>query len=759
MAKTEKKSRNKSIEKSKQFKEYTKKAVNWIVDFNHNHPFEVLGPHFMKDEKVVIINAFLPGALKAEIIPEDNVTENLEMKILNDKGFFQCVYKNVEKLFKYKINITYSDGTKYLKNDPFSFDVDVTDFDLFLMGEGNHFKSYEKYGAKLKEINGVKGVQFMVWAPNAKSVSVTGNFNFWRTGEYVMENLNDSGNWGLFIPGLKEGDVYKFSIKSRDNVSVFMKSDPYAFQSELRPKTASVIADISRYKWNDEEWLNNRKDWNFVNQPISIYEVHLGSWKKDYDNKDFLNEWGYKNYRQLAYELTDYVKEMGYTHVELLPIMEHPYDQSWGYQVINYFAPTSRFGTPEDFMFFVDHLHKNGIGVLLDWVPAHFPSDEHGLANFDNTQLYAYKSWKKGYHMDWGTYVFDYGRNEVINFLISNALFWMDKYHIDGLRVDAVASILYLDYSRKEGEWEPNVFGGRENLEAIEFIKKLNIIVHEYHKGIMMIAEESTAYPQVSHPVYLGGLGFDMKWNMGWMNDILSYFSLDPIHRKYHHNKITFSLWYAFNENFILPVSHDEVVHGKKSLLEKMPGDEWQRFANLRSFFVFMFGHPGKKLNFMSNDIAQYNEWNAEKELDWYVLNFPDHKKLKFFFSELNKLYKTHKAFFEVDFNAEGFQWIDLSDSEGSVICFMRKTYDENEILIFAFNFTPVSRETYVFGVPKPGFYKEIFNSDALEYGGSGKGNLGGVHSHPQNRFLWQHSINIVLPPLAGVIFKYEKNI
>ena len=756
MKKKEKKFKHKNIQKSKQFKDYTLKASDWIVNFNHNHPFEVMGPHFMKDKNEVIINTFLPGTLSAEIIPSEGNFKNCEMKLINKLGFYQCIYSDTDEIFSYKIKATYNDGTTILKDDPYNFEIDLSDFDLFLMGEGNHFKSYEKYGAMLKEINGVKGTLFIVWAQNAKSVSVVGNFNYWRTGEYAMDNLNESGNWGLFVPGLKEGEVYKYAIKSREKDFVYMKSDPYAFQAEVRPRTASVISNIDRYNWKDNNWMEKRKEWNFMNQPISIYEVHLGSWKKDFNNKDFYNEWGYKNYRQLAYELADYAKEMGYTHIELLPIMEHPYDQSWGYQVINYFAPTSRFGTPEDFMFFVDHLHSKGIGVILDWVPAHFPSDEHGLANFDTTQLYAYKSPKKGYHMEWGTYVFDYGRNEVINFLISNALFWFDKYHIDGLRVDAVASILYLDYSREEGEWEPNIFGGRENLEAIEFIKKLNVIVHENHKGIMMIAEESTAFPQVTNPVYLGGLGFDMKWNMGWMNDILSYFSLDPIHRKYHHNNITFSLWYAFSENFILPISHDEVVHGKKSLLEKMPGDQWQRFANLRCFFIFMFGHPGKKLNFMTDDIAQYNEWNSEKEMDWFILDFPEHKELQFFFSELNKLYKTHKAFYEVDFKQEGFQWIDFSDSEGSVVCFMRKTYDENEILIFAFNFTPVFRESYVFGVPKPGFYKEIFNSDAEDYGGSGKGNLGGVHSAPINRFLWQHSINIALPPLAGLIFKYE---
>jgi 1,4-alpha-glucan branching enzyme len=439
-----------------------------------------------------------------------------------------------------------------------------------------------------------------------------------------------------------------------------------------------------------------------------------------------------------------------------MPVMEHPLDQSWGYQVSNYFAPTSRFGTPDDFMYFVDYCHLNGIGVILDWVPAHFPSDEHGLANFDSSQLYAYKSLKKGYHMDWGTFVFDYGRNEVRNFLISNAIYWLDKYHIDGLRVDAVASMLYLDYSRNEGEWEPNIYGGRENLEAIEFLKQLNIRVHEYFKGIVMIAEESTAFPGVTLPVYLGGLGFDMKWNMGWMNDILAYFSKDPVHRKYHHNLITFSLWYAFSENFILPVSHDEVVHGKKSLYDKMPGDTWQKFANLRLFLAFMFGHPGKKLNFMGNDIAQYNEWNCDNMTDWFLLDYDYHSKVNLFMKDLNEMYKNSRALYEIDFKIEGFQWIDLSDSENSVISFMRKSLDGRQILVFTFNFTPVVRENYLFGVPYEGFYREILNSDALEYGGSGTGNSGGVHSTKEKRFEWDNSIRVNLPPLGANVFFYE---
>lgn len=633
---------------------------------------------------------------------------------------------------------------------------DITDFDLYLLGEGNHFESYEKFGAKLIEIEGKKGVQFAVWAPNAKEVSVIGDFNDWNPESDVMENVRNSGVWALFIPGLKEGDLYKYAIKSHHEDWISQKTDPYAFCTELRPKTAAVVYDIEKYKWNDNEWMENRKNFDFQHNPISIYEVHLGSWKRDYNNKDFYNQWGYKNYRQLAYEIVDYAKQMGYTHIELLPVMEHPLDESWGYQVINYFAPTSRYGTPGDFMFFIDLCHQNGLGVILDWVPAHFPTDDYGLNNFDTTQLYAYKSWKKGFHKDWGTLIFDYGRNEVINFLISNALFWLKKYHIDGLRVDAVASILYLDYSRNDGEWEPNVFGGRENLEAIQFIKKLNELTHLYHPGTLMIAEESTAFPAVSRPTYLGGLGFDMKWNMGWMNDILTYFSKEPIHRKFHHNLITFSLWYAFSENFILPISHDEVVHGKGALLSKMPGDLWQKFANTRLFFGFMFGHPGKKLNFMGNDIGQHNEWNHSASLDWFVLDYDFNRKLNHYFKDLNHLYRNSPALYEVDFSGEGFQWVDFSDSDSSVASFLRRSKDNKEILLFTFNFTPVPRENYQLGVPYAGYFREILNSDAKEYGGSGMGNMGGVQTVPHIRFLCNDSIYVNLPPLAVNIFKYE---
>ncbi|MDQ3021817.1 MAG: 1,4-alpha-glucan branching protein GlgB [Bacteroidota bacterium] len=645
--------------------------------------------------------------------------------------------------------------------DSKSFPSKLSDLDLHLLGEGKHYKSYVKLGAKLEKINKIKGVQFTVWAPNAKAVSVVGEFNQWTAGIHQMKNVNHSGYWSLFIPELKEETKYKFAVKSKWNGTIF-KADPYAFESELRPNNASIVNSLKKYQWLDNEWMRKRKKFTAANpphkkNPISIYEVHPGSWKKDFTNEEYSNEWGYKSYKQLAHELTDYVKENNYTHIELMPVMEHPLDISWGYQVVNYFAPTSRYGTPEDFMYFVDYCHQNGIGVILDWVPSHFPTDEHGLANFDGNQIYAYENPQKGFHNEWGTYVFDYGRNEVRNFLISNALFWFEKYHIDGLRVDAVASMLYLDYSRNAGEWEPNIHGGNENLEAVSFLKKLNEIVHKKNKGVMMIAEESSSWPGVTMPVHLGGLGFDLKWNMGWMHDILAYFSMDPIYRKFHHGKLTFAIWYAFSEKFLLTISHDEVVHLKKSVIEKMPGDQWQKFANLRLLYGFMFSHPGKKLNFMGNDIAQYREWNSEDSLDWEVLEHEYNKKFNLYFKELSKLYCEYTALYEVDFDSKGFQWLDFSDSDNSVIGFVRYNADKSEMLFFTFNMTPVLRENYLFGVPKDGYYREILNSNALEYGGSGVGNFGGVHSEEASRFEFNHSIKVTLPPLAVNVYKFEK--
>jgi len=738
----------------------TRKAVSKLIHFEENLPFEVLGPRFLDDKDTLIINVFLPFAEKAFIRLKDS-RKKVEMERINKEGVFQLRIPRVKSIPSYKVIWFNAEHETIERDDPYLFKPELGDIDLHLLGEGNHFKSYEKLGSRVTSIRGVKGVNFILWAPNAKSISIVGEFNNWKEGSHPMTMLGKSGYWGLFIPGLGKGSIYKYAVKTKTN-AIYLKADPYAFHSELRPNTASVVETLKGYKWRDKDWMKERKKSKkgkliLGRKPISIYEVHLGSWEKDYDNEEFRNDWGYLNYRQLAHKIVSYVKEMNYTHIELLPIAEHPLDISWGYQVTNYFAPTSRYGTPEDFMYFVDYCHINGIGVILDWVPSHFPTDVHGLGEFDGKRIYEYANLRKGFHKDWGTYVFDYGRNEVINFLISNALFWMEKYHIDGLRVDAVASMLYLDYSRDPGEWEPNIYGSNENLEAIAFLKKLNETVHNTHKGVIMIAEESSSWPGVTRPVHLGGLGFDMKWNMGWMHDILAYFSMDPIFRKFHHGKLTFAIWYAFNENFVLPLSHDEVVHLKKSVAEKMPGDEWHKFANLRLLFGFMFGHPGKKLNFMGNDIAQYREWNSETQLDWEALDYDLNRKFHEYFKGLNRLYSEEPALHEDDFDSTGFQWIDFSNADESIICFVRYNLDKTKMMLFTFNMTPVVRNDYVLGVPYHGFYREILNSNAEQFGGSGVGNLGGVQSEDVPRFDFPYSVKVTLPPLAVNIYSFEK--
>ncbi|OGW23333.1 MAG: 1,4-alpha-glucan branching enzyme, partial [Nitrospirae bacterium GWC2_46_6] len=588
----------------------------------------------------------------------------------------------------------------------------LTDFDLHLIGEGTHYKNYEKLGAHVVEIDGVKGVHFSVWAPNAKRVSLIGNFNHWDGKKHPMKLLGDSGIWETFIPGLGEGELYKFEIKSKYGGYKEQKADPFAFYFEVRPKSAAIVYSIEdKHKWQDSEWMETRRKTNRLESPVSIYEVHPGSWMRvPEENNRFLT------YRELADKLIPYVKELGYTHIELLPLMEHPLDVSWGYQVIGYFAPTSRFGRPEDFMYFIDECHQNGIGVIMDWVPAHFPKDAHGLGFFDGTCLYEHEDPKKGEHKEWGTLVFNYGRREVANYLISNALFWLDKYHIDGLRVDAVASMLYLDYSREPGEWIPNIYGGNENLEAVAFVKRFNEVVHQYHPGVLTIAEESTSWPAVSRPTYVGGLGFSMKWNMGWMHDTIEYFSKDPVYRKFHTNSLTFSMLYAFTENFILPFSHDEVVHGKRSMFDKMPGDMWQKFAGLRTLYGYMYGHPGKKLLFMGSEFGQWSEWNSEESLDWHLLEYEPHQRLHRFVRDLNELYKSEPAMHEVDSEWYGFEWIDFNDSESSVISFIRRAKNPDDFLVFVFNLTPVPRFGYRLGVPNSGFYKEVLNSDSEIY-------------------------------------------
>lgn len=625
----------------------------------------------------------------------------------------------------------------------------ITDHDIYLFKEGNHHRLYDKFGAHIMITGKESGVVFALWAPNAENVSVTGDFNEWNKNSHLLKAREDgSGVWEGFIPGIKNGDIYKYHIHSRYSNYKADKGDPFASYWEQPPKTASVVWDLD-YEWNDSEWMTNRHKHNSLNAPFSVYEVHPGSWRRTLeDGNKFLA------YREMAHYLADYVKEMGFTHVELLPITEHPFYGSWGYQTVGYFAPTSRYGTPQDFMYLVDHLHQNGIGVILDWVPSHFPSDEHGLAFFDGTYLYEHADPKRGFHPEWNSYIFNYSRNEVRAFLISSALFWLDKYHIDAIRVDAVASMLYLDYARKEGEWIPNKYGGREDLDAISFIRDLNKAVYVSHPDVQTIAEESTAWPMVSKPTDIGGLGFGMKWNMGWMHDTLKYFSKDPVYRKSHHGELTFSIWYAFTENFLLPLSHDEVVHGKGSLIGKMPGDEWQRYANLRLLFGYMYGHPGKKLLFMGGEFAQWKEWNHDESLEWHVLQYPFHQGMQKWVKDLNHLYRTESAIYSLDFSADGFEWIDSNDWEHSIISFIRKDKDTDKIILIVCNFTPVPRHNYKVGVLQEGFWREILNSDAEIYGGSGCGNSGGVEASAKPVHGRKHSISLTLPPLSVLFFK-----
>ena len=626
----------------------------------------------------------------------------------------------------------------------------ISEFDLYLLAEGTHYRAYEKLGAHLTGKDGKRGVQFAVWAPNAKRVSIIGDFNNWNPNAAIMSS-STAGIWEGFVPDIGQGASYKYHIESRYRDYKVDKADPYGFASEIRPETASRVWNLDNYSWHDESWMKNRTNTNSLGSPLSFYEVHLGSWKRVLDEN---NRW--LTYRELAPLLADYVHDAGFTHIEFLPVMEHPFDGSWGYETLGYFAPTSRFGTPDDFMYLVDYLHQRGIGVVLDWVPAHFPKDEAGLGYFDGSHLYEHEDPRQGEHPDWNTFVFNYGRNEVQNFLISNALFWMDKYHVDGLRVDAVASMLYLDYGRREGQWIPNRFGGKENLDAVHFLRTLNEHIYGAYPDTMMIAEESTSWPQVSRPIYLGGLGFGLKWNMGWMHDVLNYTSQDPVFRNYHHNEITFSLVYAFAENFVLPFSHDEVVYGKGSMIRKMPGDDWQKFANLRLLYGFMFGHPGKKLLFMGDEFGQWSEWNHDASLEWNLLEHPSHAGLKRWVRDLNTLYRGEPLLHTMDFNSAGFEWVDCKDFQRSIISFLRRGQNPSDQLLFVCNFTPVVRQNYRVGVPLEGHWKEILNSDAPLYGGSGQGNFGGLSTVPLPIHDRPFSLNMTLPPLGIVIFRPE---
>jgi len=727
-----------------------KEEIERIVHSAWPDPFEILGIHVIKwgGKEYVAVRAFLPDAADAAVVEVGSGRE-YPMKRLHKDGFFEAVIRGRTDVFQYRLKKTDQGNKTSLIIDPYSFLPILSDYDLYLIAEGTHYNQYDKLGAHEMTVDGVEGVFFAVWAPNAIRVSVTGDFNEWDGRRHMMRVRGSTGVWELFIPGLRQGVIYKYEVKSRYKGFLAEKADPYAFYSELRPKSASVVWNLDRYLWSDNRWMEARKETNWFESPMSIYEVHLGSWRRVPEEG---GRW--LTYRELADSLVPYVKDMGYTHVELMPVSEHPLDESWGYQTVGYFSCTSRYGTPDDFMYFVDSMHQAGVGVIIDWVPAHFPKDAHGLAYFDGTALYEYGDPLKGEQKDWGTLVFNYGRTEVANFLISNALFWLDKYHIDGLRVDAVASMLYLDYSRKPGQWTPNKFGGNENLEAVALIKRFNEIVHGRHPGVLTVAEESTAWPAVSRPTHLGGLGFSMKWNMGWMNDILRYFSDDPIFRKYHQNNLTFALLYAFTENFILVLSHDEVVYGKRSLLDKMPGDFWQKFANLRLLFSYMFAQPGKKLHFMGAEIGQWWEWNANSSLDWHLLQYEPHKKLQAFVKDLNDLYRSEPSMHEVDFTYEGFEWIDFSDYGRSIVSFIRKAKNPADFLVFVFNFTPVRRYNYRIGVPKGGFYREVLNSDSGLYWGSNTGNQGGRNA---DAIPWHRrpcSLNLDLPPLGALVFK-----
>jgi 1,4-alpha-glucan branching enzyme len=670
---------------------------------------------------------------------------------VHEAGFFELVIPRRAKVVPYQLKKTLASGRIEVFNDSYSFLPTLSEVDLYLFNKGDHHRIYEKLGAHYTEVNGVGGVQFAVWAPSARSVSVIGNFNQWDRRKHAMRVLGASGVWEIFIPGLPEGELYKFQVKTPSGF-VMDKADPYGFEMELRPQTASKVNFLTGFAWEDAEWLVRRAQGKQLDKPMSVYEVHLASWRPYPDGR-------WMTYRETAEALVDYVTRLEYTHIELLPVMEHPFDGSWGYQVTGYYAPTSRFGSPSDLMFLIDHCHRNNIGVILDWVPAHFPRDIFALALFDGTHVYEHADPRKGEHQDWGTYIFNYGRHEVRNFLAANALFWIDKYHVDGLRIDAVASMLYLDYSRKEGEWVPNQYGGRENLEAIDFLKHVNGVVHHYYPGVLTIAEESTAWPGVTNSPENGGLGFDLKWNMGWMHDMLEYFSKDPIHRKHHHDKLTFALLYAFSEKFLLPLSHDEVVHGKGALLGKMPGDLWQKFANLRLLYGLMYGFPGKKLLFMGGEFGQWREWNHEAALDWHLLGYETHKGLQQWAQDLNDLYHREPALYEVDFDYTGFEWIDFQDVSSSIISFERKGKEQSASVIAVFNFTPVPRQGYRIGVRHPGPYREVLNSDASAYGGSNMGNYGVVLSDATPQHGRDHSLPLTLPPLGALFLKREERL
>ena len=712
-----------------------------LLEARHHDPFTLLGKHAYADKEQV--RAFIPGAAWIRI-----AETGAALKRLGNTDLFE--WHGQAGLIPEHYRFIWADsyGAEHVAYDPYCFPPQLPDYDLHLFSEGKHWHIYRLLGAHREQIAGIAGIRFAVWAPSAERISVIGDFNSWDGRCHPMRVTGGHGVWELFIPGLAAGQPYKYEIRTRHHGDILVKSDPYGQHFEMRPATAARIPDANNYQWHDQAWMQTRSDFNWQHEPLSIYEVHLGSWKRD-------QQGNFLNYRELASELVDYVRKTGFTHIELLPVTEHPLDASWGYQSTGYYAPTSRFGNPDDFRFFVDYCHQHNIGVLLDWAPAHFPRDSHALAEFDGSALYEHHDPRRGEHKDWGTLIFNYGRNEVRNFLISNAIYWLEEFHIDGLRVDAVASMLYHDYSRTADEWMPNVYGGRENLEAVDFLRELNTITHAEFPGTLMIAEESTAWPGVSRPVDTGGLGFSMKWNMGWMHDSLKYMQHEAVHRKYHHNDLTFGLLYAFTENFIMPFSHDEVVHGKSSMLYKQTGDDWQRFANLRLLYTYMFTFPGKKLLFMGNEIAQGNEWNFDTGLEWYLLDYELHRGVQTLVGDLNRLYRDNPELHRLDFEHTGFEWIDCNASDQSILSYLRR--DNDSFVVIALNFTPIPRHNYRIGVPEAGLYEELLNSDSIFYGGSDVGNQGLLHAEPTPWDGRPCSLAVTLPPLGGVVLRLSR--
>ncbi len=712
---------------------------------DHGNPFGFLGMHAGEADGLVV-RCFHPGAERVDVIDAETGKSVARMRRVGVAGGYSVQLTDHNAPFAYRLRIKI--GTDAFEiEDPFRFPPLLGKIDLHLLGEGSHFRSFDKLGAHLATLDGVDGVNFAVWAPNAKRVSVVGDFNFWDGRRHPMRLHPGCGIWEIFVPGLAPGAIYKFEIRGADGTLLPLKADPYAFQCERPPKTGSVVAGPRDFAWSDETWIANRSESAGTTRPMSVYEVHLGSWRRVPEDGN-----RYLTYAELAEQLVPYVADLGFTHIELLPINEYPFDGSWGYQPIGLFAPTSRFGSADDFRAFVDACHRHGVGVIVDWVPGHFPEDAHGLVQFDGTHLYEHADPRQGRHRDWGTLIYNFDRTEVANFLISNALYWLEAFHIDGLRVDAVASMLYLDYSREDGDWIPNRFGGNENLGAVAFLKRLNEVVYAEHPGAFTVAEESTAWPMVSKPTYLGGLGFGFKWNMGWMHDTLRFISKEPVHRKYHHNDLTFGMLYAFHENFVLPLSHDEVVHGKGSILGRMPGDPWQRYANLRAYYAFMFMHPGKKLLFMGGEFGQEHEWNHDASLDWHLTNEPFNAGVQNLIRDLNFLYRDSPAAHEGDGDPAGFAWIDCTDSQNSVVSFLRYSAQHDDFVVVICNFTPVVRHGYRVGVPRGGHYREALNTDSGHYGGGDVGNGGGLDAEAQPMHGFEHSVAPTLPPLATLV-------